>query len=202
MTSHRKGPNEGNWSVFAEKVIEERDAAREALASATRMRDHFEKLAAQCDLDYKAVVAERDEAQKKYATERALHEVAQNFATVATAERDYERYQNRLLRSEIEQLTGILAVYRSGTTGDFDRERDEARAQVAALRVAMANAELIEAERNLLKAQAAKLAEALRGLLRQEWLTYEGGLAASGSATVDDLNAARTALAEYEGRKL
>lgn len=28
MTSHLKGPSEGEWSVFAEKVVGERDQAR------------------------------------------------------------------------------------------------------------------------------------------------------------------------------
>lgn len=28
MSSHLKGPSEGDWSVFAEKVVEERDALR------------------------------------------------------------------------------------------------------------------------------------------------------------------------------
>lgn len=42
---------------------------------------------------------------------------------------------------------------------------------------------------------------ALRGLLRDEWYTYEGNLEASGRASVDDLNAARAVLAKYpEGR--
>lgn len=32
MSSHLKGPNEGNWSVFAEKVVGERDEALASLA--------------------------------------------------------------------------------------------------------------------------------------------------------------------------
>lgn len=31
MSSHLKGPSEGDWSVFAAKVVAERDAAREEL---------------------------------------------------------------------------------------------------------------------------------------------------------------------------
>ena len=32
--SHHNGPHEGNWSVFAEKVVEERDDALDKLAAA------------------------------------------------------------------------------------------------------------------------------------------------------------------------
>jgi hypothetical protein len=41
-----------------------------------------------------------------------------------------------------------------------------------------------------------KLVAALEGLLREEWMTYEGNLEATGHASVDDLEAARAALAE------
>lgn len=36
MSSHLKGPSEGDWSVFAEKVVAERDAAREEVAALRR----------------------------------------------------------------------------------------------------------------------------------------------------------------------
>lgn len=63
--------------------------------------------------------------------------------------------------------------------------------QVAALRTLRAG---LERERD-------EAVAALRGLLRDEWYTYEGNLEASGRASVDDLNAARAVLAKYpEGR--
>lgn len=48
------------------------------------------------------------------------------------------------------------------------------------------------------RAVAQGLADALRGLLRDEWNTYEGNLEAHGHASVDDLNCARETLAAYE----
>lgn len=45
------------------------------------------------------------------------------------------------------------------------------------------------------------LVEALRGLLRDEWMTYEGNLEATGHASVDDLNKARDALAVFDAKR-
>lgn len=46
MSSHLKGPSEGDWSVFAEKVVKERDEARasdaESLAMYRRARERAE----------------------------------------------------------------------------------------------------------------------------------------------------------------
>lgn len=64
---------------------------------------------------------------------------------------------------------------------------------------AVERAEKAERERDVARAEAAMLREALGGLLREEWMTYEGNLEATGHTSVDDLNAARTALAASPG---
>lgn len=45
MSSHLKGPSNGEWSVFAEKVVEQRDALREEVAQLRLERDRLEALA-------------------------------------------------------------------------------------------------------------------------------------------------------------
>ena len=42
--SVRNGPNEGNWSVFAEKVVRERDDALERAAIAERIVEELENI--------------------------------------------------------------------------------------------------------------------------------------------------------------
>ena len=44
MSSHLKGPSEGDWSVFAEKVVEERDALREQLETAKAEVDDLDRM--------------------------------------------------------------------------------------------------------------------------------------------------------------
>lgn len=59
----------------------------------------------------------------------------------------------------------------------------------------------IEARAEKAEAERDEAVAALRGLLRDEWYTYEGNLEASGRASVDDLNAANAVLAKYpEGK--
>lgn len=44
MTSHLKGPSDGNWSVFAEKVVKERDEALERASKAEAELDRVSRL--------------------------------------------------------------------------------------------------------------------------------------------------------------
>lgn len=56
----------------------------------------------------------------------------------------------------------------------------------------------VDLEARLAKAEGRRdeALEALRGLLREEWCTYEGNLEASGHASIDDLERAREVLAK------
>lgn len=70
----RNGPGEGSWSVFAEKVVEERDAARaeaeklraeiEALHAALKRRD-AERLIERMSPSEKMAILDRLEAQER-----------------------------------------------------------------------------------------------------------------------------------------
>ena len=97
--------------------------------------------------------------------------------------RDPEAVRVNLLRGTIVSPPGLAWL------GDSDGPVAELRAR----------AEKAERERDAARAEAAMLREALGGLLREEWMTYEGNLEATGHTSVDDLNAARTALAASPG---
>lgn len=113
------GPGEGTWSVFAVKVVAERDEARAEIARLRRLLnmaedeliaadDHGRREAKRADnveAEVEALKAERDKALARCETLRELADAAAYEQGVA---------QRRMM--------------------DAQRERDEARAELAALR--------------------------------------------------------------------
>ncbi len=137
----------------------------------------------------------------------------------AYAERDEARALAAKMEKERDEARTEAECFRAGvlhpdptTNAEVGADRDAARAFDAAAGIRdewhkgkpdwehRAAEEKARAERA--EALAAMRGEALRGLLREEWMTYEGNLEATGHASVDDLNAARAALSGDAGEWL
>jgi len=152
------GPGEGTWSVFAAKVVEERDAALARVSAAEGERD----------------VARKSEMSARTEVERLTRECndsVDHFSRVLSREQEHERE----LRAE---LAG-----RDDEVARLTRERDDARSAYAAQRdrLMRERAELAEAragferttrtaerEANALRAEVAASAERERDAARAE----------------------------------
>jgi hypothetical protein len=93
------GPGEGTWSVFAMKVMEERD---EALAQVARREREHEALLETAQKALARVEAERDEARSE--TQRLIELNRSHVATLCEAQRN----QVEVLKAENERLQRLL----------------------------------------------------------------------------------------------
>ena len=82
MSSQLKGPSDGNWSVFAEQVVAERDKALSLLSDAEVERDRIQD--------------QLDASLKKIEMLKSELEVAKAFHALAIKERDHERLRRIL----------------------------------------------------------------------------------------------------------
>lgn len=139
-------------------------------------------------------------------TERAALDIAREISL--EGQRDDLRAQLEAVTRERNKAHNDLCLAREGEAR-LTRERDEAYAFAAdreglALELEAARETIqhgielrkqVERERDAARESEARMRVALEGLLREEWMTYEGNLEATGHASVDDLNAALAALA-------
>ncbi len=95
------GPSQGEWSVFAEKVVAQRDAARAEAATLTRERDDYK-----ASLDALAGILLGTGDRQSYAPHK-LPEAAQALVAVAKASITVaERHQGAL-----KALQRVLTAY-------------------------------------------------------------------------------------------
>jgi chromosome segregation ATPase len=113
------GPGEGTWSVFAAKVVEERDELRHKLAGEAEHIKSLEGLLVDA-------VRERDEARVEVARLNAQLEsiTAENHSRAQREARSLEEWVN--LRAEVEMLQGEGRRARSMTTADDLRDLRDA----------------------------------------------------------------------------
>lgn len=135
------GPGEGTWSVFAQKVVRERDDAREEVQRLRRFVDG-------CIADSNRLARERDKAEseaktwKDYAETIGLQAIIDASETykVVVGERDLAENALAKAREEIERCHDSLrnadltiqAAYRERDA--YRSERDHAWEHVAMLR--------------------------------------------------------------------
>lgn len=97
-----QGVNDGEWAVFAQKVVEERDAALERAAEAEKARDDLAALLAKLfDWPDKSYIHAVMHAENAVHNLRADLATAERFHEVAVKERDLERATLDALREKL-----------------------------------------------------------------------------------------------------
>ena len=137
MSSHLKGPNEGTWSVFAEKVVGQRDAA---LERATKAEAAYDELC-------------RSLAERVLLHEKTQKELALAQQGISSAVQDIKR-----LEVEVEKLN--LELMERDTRPDY--ERGEMDGQDAMMRHLVK----MDENNNSAMAAAVKKSPYVQGLMR------------------------------------
>jgi len=122
-----RGPGfvgQGSWSVFAEKVVEERDAAREQIkyfiAQRQGLEDEVNRL---CD-NIRSLCAERDaarEGMKQLLAEKI--ELRDELSSLCEEIRILKE-ENDELREELEQLGDMVSAKKEHTNTHFNDKKD------------------------------------------------------------------------------
>lgn len=169
------GPGEGTWSVFAQKVVEERD----------QLRDHVESLKAELECAqafHDVAVKERDLARVQLTPalrerDELFEQVASLKSQLAVAQRAYDRaleqrdaanaevarMKARPAEAEYECLDEVWQRMEKQRDEAFE-QRDKAKAQLKRTRAAV---KLVAAERDAARLEAAR---------PSAWLLSEGNM--------------------------
>lgn len=180
------GPGEGTWSVFAQKVVEERD----------QLRGEVESLKAQLECAqafHDVAVKERDLARVQLSPamrerDELFEQVASLKAQLAAAQRAYDRAleQRDAAKAEVESMKArpVEAEYQSLDKAwkKLEKQRDEAFEQrdkaKAQLKRTHAAIKLVAAERDAARLEAAR---------PSAWLLGEGNMLVRKFAAIQEM---------------
>ena len=122
-----RGPGfvgQGTWSVFAEKVVEERDAAREQIkyfiAQRQGLEDEVNRL---CD-NIRSLCAEKEEAQERVKQHLEEKIELRDELSYLCEEIRILKEENDELRDELEQLGAMIASKKEHTNTHFNDKKD------------------------------------------------------------------------------
>jgi len=122
-----RGPGfvgQGSWSVFAEKVVEERDAAREQIkyfiAQRQGLEDEVNRL---CD-NIRSLCAEKEEAQERVKQHLEEKIELRDELSYLCEEIRILKEENDELRDELEQLGAMIASKKEHTNTHFNDKKD------------------------------------------------------------------------------
>ena len=181
-TGIRNGPGEGSWSVFAGKVVEERDEAREEVE---RLNAEVKRLTEQVGALTLTLALEQADEMKAHAeaeTDRV------------TAERDEAREKLTRVQVQYDEFAKVTAK----VIEQHQRERDHARQQVYRLQQAGADRPTDQSAQNLDMANGQAILDSSRP--DDETIWREAFMSAVHDVHKNWMDVADVALAQYRKR--